>query len=119
MSLAHRFDLVIFDWAGTTVDFGCRAPVDALLEAFQRHGLSLTEPQIRRDMGKAKADHVRALLDDPAVAGAWIAATGAPASAADCDTGGPDRAAERRRGRDGRDAARRGPPDRLVDRLHA
>jgi phosphonoacetaldehyde hydrolase len=86
VSLAHRFDLVIFDWAGTTVDFGCRAPVDALLEAFQRHGLSLTEPQIRRDMGKAKADHVRALLDDPAVAGAWIAATGAPASAADCDT---------------------------------
>ncbi len=85
MNLASHFDLVIFDWAGTTVDFGCRAPVDALREAFQRHGVSLTEPQVRRDMGKAKADHVRALLDEPAIAAAWIAANGAPASAVDVD----------------------------------
>ena len=64
MSLARRFDLVIFDWAGTMVDFGCRAPVNALLEAFGRRGVSLSEQEVRRDMGKAKADHVRALLDD-------------------------------------------------------
>jgi hypothetical protein len=25
MSLTSRFDLVIFDWAGTMVDFGCEA----------------------------------------------------------------------------------------------
>ena len=86
MNLAEHFELVIFDWAGTTVDFGCRAPVDALLEAFRRHGVSLTEAQVRRDMGKAKADHVRALLDEPAIAAAWIAANGAPASAADCES---------------------------------
>ena len=85
MKLANHFDLVIFDWAGTTVDFGCRAPVDALIEAFQQRGVSLTEPQVRRDMGKAKADHVRALLDDPRVAAAWIAANGVPAGASDCD----------------------------------
>lgn len=85
VNLAHHFDLVIFDWAGTTVDFGCRAPVDALLEAFRQHGVALTEPQVRRDMGKAKADHVRALLGEPEVAAAWTAANGAPASAADCD----------------------------------
>ena len=64
MSLATRFDLVIFDWAGTMVDFGCRAPVNALLEAFGRRGVALTEQEVRRDMGKAKADHVRALLDN-------------------------------------------------------
>lgn len=29
------FDLVIFDWAGTMVDFGCRAPVAALVEAWK------------------------------------------------------------------------------------
>ena len=71
-----HFDLVIFDWAGTMVDFGCRAPVNALLEAFNRHGVTLTETEVRRDMGKAKADHVRALLSDPRIARAWSAANG-------------------------------------------
>lgn len=83
MILSKRFDLVIFDWAGTMVDFGCRAPVNALLEAFRRRGVTLTEPVVRRDMGKAKADHVRALLDDPDVAAAWTTATGAAPTARD------------------------------------
>jgi len=77
MILSEHFDLVIFDWAGTIVDFGCRAPVQALLEAFARHGVALTEAQARRDMGKAKADHVRALLESADVATAWAQATGA------------------------------------------
>jgi phosphonoacetaldehyde hydrolase len=74
--LARSFDLVILDWAGTMVDFGCCAPVNALLEAFRRHGVQLTEEQIRRDMGKAKADHVAALLNYPQVASAWRVANG-------------------------------------------
>jgi phosphonoacetaldehyde hydrolase len=74
--LARSFDLVILDWAGTMVDFGCRAPVNALLEAFKRHGVGLTEEQVRRDMGKAKADHVSALLRYPEVASAWSTASG-------------------------------------------
>lgn len=71
------FDLVIFDWAGTMVDFGCRAPVAALMEAFARRGVRLDEPAVRADMGKAKADHVRALLAQPAVRAAWTAANDA------------------------------------------
>ena len=70
----EAFDLVIFDWAGTMVDFGCRAPVAALVEAFARHGVALDEAAARADMGKAKADHVRALLARPEVAAAWTAA---------------------------------------------
>ena len=71
------FDLVIFDWAGTMVDFGCRAPVAALIQAFARHGVTLgDEAAVRADMGKAKADHVRALLAMPEVAAAWTAANG-------------------------------------------
>jgi phosphonoacetaldehyde hydrolase len=83
MAIRDRFDLVIFDWAGTMVDFGCLAPLNALREAFSRHGVVITEPQARRDMGKAKADHVRALLRDPSVAQAWVAATGQPAGEAE------------------------------------
>jgi len=78
-----RFDLVIFDWAGTMVDFGCRAPVAALIEAFARHGVALDEATVRADMGKAKADHVRALLEQPDVAAAWEAANGRRGGEAD------------------------------------
>ncbi|MGB6605361.1 MAG: phosphonoacetaldehyde hydrolase [Steroidobacteraceae bacterium] len=76
MSLRDRFDLVIFDWAGTMVDFGCMAPVDALGAAFGEQGVRLDEATIRRDMGKAKLDHVRSLLSYPAVAAAWESAHG-------------------------------------------
>jgi phosphonoacetaldehyde hydrolase len=71
------FDLVIFDWAGTMVDFGCLAPVAALTAAFARHGVALDDPTARADMGKAKVDHVRALLARPEIAAAWAEATGA------------------------------------------
>jgi len=77
------FDLVIFDWAGTMVDFGCRAPVAALIAAFARRGVDLDEPTVRADMGKAKADHVRALLAKPPVAAAWARARGAASTEAD------------------------------------
>jgi phosphonoacetaldehyde hydrolase len=80
-----RFDLVIFDWAGTMVDFGCRAPVAALIEAFARHGVALDEATVRADMGKAKADHVRALLAQPEVVAAWEAANECAPSIADVD----------------------------------
>jgi len=77
MAIRDRFDLVILDWAGTTVDFGCHAPVIALQEAFARRGIAITVAQARRDMGKAKEDHVRALLRDPVVAALWTGVRGA------------------------------------------
>src|SRR3984885_3569704 len=83
MAIRGRFDLVIFDWAGTTGDFGCQAPVIALREAFARRGVVVSDAQARRDMGKAKADHVRALLEDAVVAKLWSAARGAAADDAD------------------------------------
>ncbi|MDR3511700.1 MAG: phosphonoacetaldehyde hydrolase [Caulobacteraceae bacterium] len=81
----EAFDLVIFDWAGTMVDFGCRAPVGALVAAFARHSVALDEPTARADMGKAKVDHVRALLARPEIAAAWTAANGAAPSEADVE----------------------------------
>jgi len=83
MNLTDRFDLVIFDWAGTVVDFGCRAPIVALLEVFARRGVTLTEAEARRDMGKAKIDHVKALFAEPRVAAAWSASTGAAPTSRD------------------------------------
>src|SRR5580693_7875690 len=85
MSLHDRFDLVILDWAGTMVDFGCEAPVKALLEAFAAEGVVIDAASARRDMGKSKADHVRALLRIPAVAAAWCAARGRSANDSDVE----------------------------------
>jgi phosphonoacetaldehyde hydrolase len=79
MSIRERFDMVVLDWAGTVVDFGCQAPAIALREAFARHGVTVSEAQVRRDMGRAKEDHVRAMLADTAVAQAWLRANGATA----------------------------------------
>jgi phosphonoacetaldehyde hydrolase len=74
---------VVLDWAGTMIDFGCMAPVDALTDVFAEEGLSLSAEEARRDMGKAKLDHLRALLAAPAVAARWQDKKGAPPSEAD------------------------------------
>jgi len=79
------FDLAIFDWAGTMVDFGCRAPIEAYLQAFARRGVVLAEAAARADMGIAKADHVRALLARPEVAKAWRTAQGRGPTEADVE----------------------------------
>jgi phosphonoacetaldehyde hydrolase len=68
---------VVLDWAGTVIDFGCLAPIRALQAAFAQEGLPITEAQARKDMGRAKLDHVAALLADPDVSRAWSSRFGA------------------------------------------
>ncbi|CAE7794328.1 phnX, partial [Symbiodinium necroappetens] len=74
---------VIFDWAGTVVDHGSRAPMGAFVAAFGRFGVDLSIAQARRPMGLPKRDHIKALLEMPEVAAGWQAAQG----------GSPDEAA--------------------------
>jgi phosphonoacetaldehyde hydrolase len=81
-SIRDCFDMVVFDWAGTTVDFGSRAPVLALVEAFAALGVTVAEEEARRDMGRAKADHVRAMFEQPRIARSWQDSHGAAADKA-------------------------------------
>lgn len=76
---------VVFDWAGTMVDFGCMAPVHALMEVFADEGVAITAAEARADMGRAKIDHLAAILANPAVAERWQVAKGAAANAADVE----------------------------------
>src|ERR1700761_8110742 len=85
MSLKDRFDLVIFDWAGTMVDFGSEAPVLALIEAYDAEGVAITAAAARQDMGKAKRDHVNGLMAIPEVAKAWQAKFGRASNADDVE----------------------------------
>ncbi|WP_125761802.1 phosphonoacetaldehyde hydrolase [Companilactobacillus hulinensis] len=62
---------VIFDWAGTTVDYGSRAPVIAFKKAFDRAGITILDEEIRKDMGIAKWDHIGKILEIPRIKDQW------------------------------------------------
>ncbi|MEM7269117.1 MAG: phosphonoacetaldehyde hydrolase [Pseudomonadota bacterium] len=63
--------LVVFDWAGTLVDHGSRAPVLAFVETFAAFGVEVTEAQARAPMGLPKRPHIEAMLADPVIAADW------------------------------------------------
>ncbi len=67
-----RTKLVILDWAGTTVDYGCFAPVKAFDRAFRAWGVEATEEEIRKPMGLLKRDHIRTMLQMPSLRDQWI-----------------------------------------------
>ena len=75
--MSYPIKAVIFDWAGTMVDFGCVAPVEALIDAFAAHGVAISAAEARRDMGRAKHDHVWAILSEPRVTAASISGSNA------------------------------------------
>ena len=52
-----KYEAVIFDWAGTTVDYGCFAPVQAFIDAFKASGIEPTVEEVRGPMGMLKIDH--------------------------------------------------------------
>jgi phosphonoacetaldehyde hydrolase len=71
---------VIFDLSGTTIDYGSRGPVVALVELFSRHGVKVTNEEARGPMGMHKKDHIWTMLTDPAIGQRWEAANGAAPS---------------------------------------
>ncbi|PIE55998.1 MAG: phosphonoacetaldehyde hydrolase [Desulfobulbus propionicus] len=77
--------LVVFDWAGTTVDFGCQAPIAAFVEGFRSKGIELSMEQARGPMGMEKRDHIQAVMELDDVAAAWQAHYGRPANDSDID----------------------------------
>ncbi len=54
---------IIFDWAGTTVDYGCIAPAIAFVEVFKKRNIKISIEEAREPMGLAKKDHVRVLIE--------------------------------------------------------
>ncbi|EMT53330.1 phosphonoacetaldehyde hydrolase [Brevibacillus borstelensis] len=62
---------VIFDWAGTTVDYGCFAPLDVFLEVFKKKGIEVTHEEAREPMGMLKWDHINTMCQMERIAGLW------------------------------------------------
>jgi phosphonoacetaldehyde hydrolase len=76
---------VIFDWAGTTVDYGSFAPTAVFLYLFENCGVPITTAQARAPMGLTKKDHLRAISRMPEVVKLWQAIHGAPCTEADIE----------------------------------
>lgn len=76
---------VIFDWAGTLVDFGSLAPTQIFVEAFATFGITITLAQARGPMGLSKWDHIHQLLQDESIAAQWQTAFGRAPSNEDVD----------------------------------
>lgn len=76
---------IIFDWAGTVVDHGSRAPVATLQEVFEGAGLPITLHEARLAMGIAKRAHIASILALPRVSSEWRRLHGATPVEADVD----------------------------------
>ena len=80
-----RLSAIIFDWAGTVVDHGSRAPTATLQEIFEGAGLAISSAEARQSMGIAKRAHIAAILALPRVCGEWERLHGAKPAEADLD----------------------------------
>jgi len=64
--------LVVLDWAGLTLDYGCYAPAVVFIEVFKRKGIEISMEQARGPMGRFKRDHIKCILEwYPDVAAKW------------------------------------------------
>jgi phosphonoacetaldehyde hydrolase len=77
--------LVVFDWAGTTIDFGCLAPTGAFIDSFAAKGVTVTLAEARGPMGSHKKDHIRAMLRTERISAKWRAVVGCDWTEADVE----------------------------------
>ncbi|PQO25793.1 phosphonoacetaldehyde hydrolase [Blastopirellula marina] len=78
-----KIQLVVFDWAGTTIDFGSCAPATAFAKVFAAHGVQVSDEEARRPMGLNKREHLISMLSTDGISKRWHESKGAPWTDAD------------------------------------
>lgn len=76
--MTKKLQAVLFDWAGTTVDYGSRAPTAVFVEIFRRRGVEVTVAEARGPMGMSKREHISTVLALPRVSQLWNEVHGRP-----------------------------------------
>lgn len=76
MKKLKNIKAVIFDWAGTIIDYGCMAPAQVFIEVFGKRDIIISMEEARGPMGLAKKDHVRELFRIDTIQKQWIAEFG-------------------------------------------
>lgn len=85
MQHERQIEAVVFDWAGTTMDYGCMAPVVAYRGVFAAEGVPISVAEARKPMGAHKREHLRQITEQPEVMRRWREVRGAPPCDADVD----------------------------------
>lgn len=67
----NNVQAVVLDWAGTTVDYGCFAPLGVFVELFRSRDIDVTIREARQPMGLPKRDHIRELCRMERIAAQW------------------------------------------------
>lgn len=80
-----KIKMVIFDWAGTTVDYGCFAPAEVFIQVFQKKGINISIQQARQPMGLGKREHIIAITELSDVTEKWKEVYGRSVSKQDID----------------------------------
>lgn len=62
--MSRKVQLIVFDWAGTLIDYGCKAPVKAFKSAFNKFGLNPSEKTIKKYMGMDKYSHINCIISE-------------------------------------------------------
>ena len=83
--MSDTLALVVFDWAGTTTDYGSQAPVHVFDRTFKARGLSFDRADINAPMGMEKRAHIRAMLSTDKGSALWRQAQGRDWAEADVD----------------------------------
>ena len=84
--MTKQVQAVIFDWAGTVVDFGSFAPTTIFVEAFRReYDFDISLAEARVPMGLGKWDHIKAVGELPEVSQRWQDKFGQPMQKEDID----------------------------------
>ncbi|WP_042349146.1 phosphonoacetaldehyde hydrolase [Bacillus massiliigorillae] len=67
----NNVQAIIFDWAGTTVDYGCFSPLHVFIEIFKQKGIEVTHEEARKPMGTAKWSHINEMCQMERIANVW------------------------------------------------
>jgi phosphonoacetaldehyde hydrolase len=63
--------MVVLDWAGTTMDFGCMAPAVVFCKVFEEEGVPISMEEARIPMGAHKKVHIGLITEIPSVRARW------------------------------------------------
>ena len=76
---------VVFDWVGTMIDYGSRAPTKVLQTLFEEIGLPISAEESHLTNGLFHSKQIEAVLQIPDVAARWQEKFGKPSDSTDVD----------------------------------
>ena len=66
-----KLELVIFDLAGTVIEFGSLATIKAIKKIFIKKNIHISNELIKKYMGLKKINHIKKILESPQTKTDW------------------------------------------------